>query len=327
MMCQAPLLLDSGQLVACRKCWQCKQNRIQDWVGRCIAESKVSVKTFVVTLTYGRDDRYVSDHAHSQILTYSDVQGYLKRLRYHSGPVRFFAAGEYGSAKGRAHWHLILFYGTEKLSPDIRLEQRYMHHGGGKRSIWPHGWSYWENASHQAIQYACKYILKDWGPGAQAAKGLSTRPPLGALYFDGLAAQYVNNGLSPQNTAYYFAECKQRNGELIRYLLTDAPAYGFLQSFDRLWQIKHGARNWPQSDLLDVYVDEAERRLRRATGTAAENEYWFIGRFELERREKRWHRGGSVSDVALEMSIANQYNRASRGEASTSEPPRGSSRG
>lgn len=317
MMCSAPLLLLSGQLVACRECWQCKQNRIQDWVGRCIAESKVSEHTHVVTLTYGRDDRYQADHPHAQILTYSDVQSYLKRLRRQSGPLRFFAAGEYGTRKGRAHWHLIVFWKTKDLAPNIRLGERYVHSGDQGRLIWPDGFSFWEDATPESMQYACKYILKDVGPGAQAAKGLSTRPPLGAGYFDGLAAQYVNSGLSPQNTAYYFAESRMKAGGLVKYMLTGAPAYGFLHAFDRLWQIKHRGNYWPQSDLMDEYEDERDRRARRKLGITDFSEYIFAGRFDLERRERNgtWlQEHPDVNGAALMMSLKNKYYVASRGD-------------
>ena len=82
-MCKAPLVLDDGTEVACRYCSQCVDRKITDWVGRNIAESKSAVKTFAVTLTYGRDRRGDVDHVRAFLLTYSDVQKYLKLLRRH----------------------------------------------------------------------------------------------------------------------------------------------------------------------------------------------------------------------------------------------------
>jgi len=80
-MCLTPLTLDNGQQVACKDCWQCKKRKVQDYVGRSIAESKMSTKTFAVTLTYGDDSLKEHEKANSVVLCYKDVQDFLKRLR------------------------------------------------------------------------------------------------------------------------------------------------------------------------------------------------------------------------------------------------------
>ena len=127
-MCLNPILLPNGQEVACHQCWQCVRRRIDDWQGRCIAESLTSRAAHVVTLTYGRDRRYgAADHLQAAVLTYSDVQRFLKHLRGYGDraakkhPVRYFCCGEYGHMKGRAHWHCLLFWQGEV--PDIELDQ------------------------------------------------------------------------------------------------------------------------------------------------------------------------------------------------------------
>ncbi|TIS17093.1 MAG: hypothetical protein E5X07_34615, partial [Mesorhizobium sp.] len=154
-MCANPRHLPDGIEVACHKCWQCRENRINDWVGRCIAESKTARATHSITLTYGRDDAGIEDHLRAALLTYSDVQKYLKRLRKDGYPCRYFVAGEYGSEKGRAHWHLIIFW--QDRVPEHELNRRFL------QKHWTHGWSHWELPSYASIRYVMKYISKDIG--------------------------------------------------------------------------------------------------------------------------------------------------------------------
>ena len=80
-MCKAPTVLADGTETECRLCWQCRDRKITDWVGRCIAESKTAVGSHAVTLTYGVDAYGSTDHARTAVLTYSDVQKYLKKWR------------------------------------------------------------------------------------------------------------------------------------------------------------------------------------------------------------------------------------------------------
>lgn len=198
-MCIAPNKLADGTLVACRKCWQCWERKIDDVVGRCIAESQDAKRTFSITLTYGRDEMDKADHIRAALLTYSDVQKYMKRLRESGYVVRYFAVGEYGSMKGRAHWHLITFYysnqhviearkalnaeiaagrkkGKLRPIPDGMVPEHEISTRGpdGKledvrfsEAHWQHGWSCWEEllddyemSAARAVRYVCKYMQK-----------------------------------------------------------------------------------------------------------------------------------------------------------------------
>ena len=109
-MCKCPSMLDDGTMIGCRYCSQCVGRAVDDWTGRCIAESIFAVAPFFVGLTYGRDENGSEDHIRARLLTYSDVQKYMKRLRASGYCPRYFAVGEYGSTKGRAHWHLLIFW-------------------------------------------------------------------------------------------------------------------------------------------------------------------------------------------------------------------------
>ena len=139
-MCISPNTLSDGTQVACRNCWQCRADRINDWVGRCIAESKTAVASHAITLTYGRvhlsteNDAYGdAEHPRAAVLTYSDVQKYFKLLRRHGYPLRYFAVGEYGSLKGRAHWHIIAFW--QDKAPPHELNTRRSCRRSGKPGL------------------------------------------------------------------------------------------------------------------------------------------------------------------------------------------------
>ena len=163
-MCIDPGKISDVGFVACRKCWQCKETKIDDWVGRCVAESKTAKAAHVVTLTYGHDlETGDTDNIRAAVLTYSDVQKYLKYLRVDGYPVRYFVVGEYGSLKGRAHWHICLYW-QDKV-PDHVLRENF------SQKHWPHGWSYWDEASAKAVRYACKYMLKDVDDAEKQAFG------------------------------------------------------------------------------------------------------------------------------------------------------------
>ena len=220
-MCKAPNTLADGTQVACRRCSLCIDRAINDWVGRNIAESKTAVGCNAVTLTYGRNSAGDADHASAVILTYSDVQKYLKLLRRHGYPVRYHVTGEYGTLKGRAHWHIMLYW-LEQV-PEHVLEQNFM------EPHWGHGWSFWTEPSFHAIRYNCKYIMKDNADGRQGHLAMSKKPPLGTQYFRELAEEYVRQGLAPQTQEYKIAgvERLKRDGsrETIPFCMTTAAPF------------------------------------------------------------------------------------------------------
>jgi len=254
-MCVNPRLLDGGVFVACRKCWQCRSNRINDWVGRCIAESQSSTVTRSVTLTYGPNAQGEKDHERAAVLTYSDVQKYLKRLRYHGYAVRYFCVGEFGGAKGRAHWHLLLFF--QGKSPNHELDTRV------NDAFWDHGFSQWEEVRdhERGIRYVCKYIQKDLRDAErQRQVAMSRFPPLGAVYFSGLARRYAQQGISPREPSYHFRDVVDRENRTIKFRLRGASLDIFIGAFLDEWSRLHGGHP-PPSDLITEYWDRQAQYL------------------------------------------------------------------
>jgi len=70
---------------------------------RCLHEASLHEGSSFVTLTYS------PEKLQSWSLRYKDFQDFMKRLRFHMGPTRFFMCGEYGEENFRPHFHALLF--------------------------------------------------------------------------------------------------------------------------------------------------------------------------------------------------------------------------
>ncbi|MER8365968.1 hypothetical protein [Mesorhizobium sp. M1378] len=285
-MCKAPQTLRDGTIVGCRNCSQCIGRAVDDWTGRCIAESKCAAAPFFVNLTYGPDEDGNKDHLRAALLTYSDVQKYMKALRHSGFRPRYFAVGEYGSTKGRAHWHVLIFWQDNsdvirernahnvavraKLkkgkvlrvpagpipphTPSTRAKQIRFH-----EQHWDRGFSVWEplNLTSEdtaaAVKYVCKYLNKDLGGSERQAKcQMSKKPLLGAAWLHDRARAHVEQGLAPQDLFYEFPDLPGK-----RFMLRpgSSAAELFLQSYIDQWEIAYPSRPLPPSKLVEEFTD------------------------------------------------------------------------
>lgn len=100
--------------VPCGSCIGCRMEYASTWAIRMQHEASCWDSNLFVTLTY--DDENLPWHRGLEL---SDLQKFLKRFRKAipgdkggpdgNNPIRFFAAGEYGSNTDRPHWHIALF--------------------------------------------------------------------------------------------------------------------------------------------------------------------------------------------------------------------------
>ncbi|MGK7663605.1 rolling circle replication-associated protein [Marinovum sp. E06] len=245
-MCIEPCYLPKQQtFVACRYCWQCRRNRINDLVGRCIAEQKTSTQTLAVTLTYR------GDVVNASTLIYSDFQKFMKRLRRAGYSVRYIVAGEYGSKKGRAHWHAILFFSGK--SPEFPLDTRV------EWDAWPHGFAYFQEPDYKGFAYVLKYVLKDQDAEVSRSHlAMSKKPPLGHDFMIQLAEQYVQQKLSPQNAFYSFRDVFDAKGKRRRFFLQGRMREIFIEHFIARYQEVHGTE-YPYSEFLELQEDKWAR--------------------------------------------------------------------
>lgn len=223
-----PAKLKDGQEVACRACWQCRENRVNDLIGRAIVEGETADATFSVTLTY-------SGHGpETVLLRLSDVQNLMKRLRKAGYLVRYMVAGEFGERRGRPHWHAVLFF--RGRVPDVRQERRI------DWDFWPHGFSYFQRPDYGGIKYALKYALKSaFDRTADRYFVLSKKPPLGHDWFMALAADFVDRGLVPRDPSYALGAVRDPQGRPRRFWLQGRMRELFFDRFFELWSEKYGS--------------------------------------------------------------------------------------
>ena len=240
-MCIAPIKLDDGTEVGCRECWQCRKRRVNDYVGRCIAESKFAKKTYAVTLTYGADEG-----VNAVTLIYKDVQDFLKRLRK-KYKCRYIVTGEYGSAKGRSHWHIILFFQDNwpEVTSNKRVDWKY----------WKHGFAYFQEPDWKGFEYCLKYVLKDQtSRQSDSHLAMSKKPPLGHEFFQQLAKQHVEQALVPQTYFYKFGDVRDYKNREKGFMMQGKTRENFMETFINEWEQKY--EHEPLSEIVNDYYDD-----------------------------------------------------------------------
>lgn len=274
-MCVEPTNLPDGQQVACRYCWQCNANRVKDLVGRCIAEQTTSAASYAVTLTYA------GDGPETAILQYRDVQLMLKLIRRKGFSVRYIVAGEFGTKKGRAHWHAVLFFscvGPHGPMPIPRIGNEPWDIRIGERinwKPWPHGYAFFQQPDYGGFAYCLKYALKD--QQSDVSKGhlaMSKKPPLGHEYFMDLANRHVEQQLAPQDLFYSFANVFDAKRKRRAFLLQGVSRQNFLTEFETRWCEVHGTEP-PISQTLMDHWDKLAREWKQKNLTDAE---WLAGK-------------------------------------------------
>lgn len=250
--------------VPCHCCWQCRADRVRNWVGKCIAESQTSAAVDFVTLTYCDVDspaaKWVKEPVskeRTKALDYGDIQKYLKRIRKAGHSVRYVCAGEYGTRKGRSHWHIILFW--QKARP----KRRVLHGNEWQDEFWHHGHVNYAPFDEGAAKYVCKYLLKwenDQEPERKTHFRYSARPGIGFNWISHVWAQrHVEQGLSPQSAKYSFPNI-MRAGVRVQFKMSPHCQLRFVQDFERRWKEQRGGHP-PPSSFCEKILDKLAPRI------------------------------------------------------------------
>lgn len=262
-----PVLLN----LPCKHCWHCRKVRVDDYVGRCLAEASVSDWTACLTLTYRDSEARERDGAH-RILYPVHFQKFIRALRDRKTTVRYFAVGEYGGRTGRAHFHSMLF-GVGLMPPwqaGLVFDKAWPH-GGIKADLRP---------TERAIRYTVKYLLK-----AEKEKrwfSLSKKPALGSAFFMELARRDAALGSIARNFSYM-----PPGGSSGRsYLMTGATRRDYLLELCRCRgvipsEIWSGSSEWLQRSLMKA---ETWLALKSADPPSLEE---FLADFSRRLDEKR----------------------------------------
>ncbi|QCS37407.1 replication initiation protein [Tortoise microvirus 100] len=143
----------------CGRCEWCRKQQASIWSLRLQFEAMRWQNIGFVTLTY--NDLHVPDGYN---LSPEHLQSFLKRLRFYLPyKIKFFACGEYGTKRGRPHYHLVIF----GLKPE---DYKYI-------SI---AWSYGfvdvsPLLSANGLAYVAKYTTKKIGSMKEVSKHYSRR--------------------------------------------------------------------------------------------------------------------------------------------------------
>lgn len=319
-MCINPTYVDvlrgpkwQKQAVPCRKCWRCRKSRVDDYVGRCLAEAATSQAVCTVTLTYApRDD--LAD----KILHPRHFQLFMKLLRRSGHKVRYLVAGEYGDLRGRAHFHAILFFQylaprpEGAPAPDYNRDHLADASASGPfcREIpqqrichireWPHGhinadWS----CDEKSVRYVCKYLLADDKNNAWFS--LSKKPALGAAWFAQKAEEAKRLGVLPSSFQY----APPGGSDNRRYTITGASRRDYLNA------ITTDAKDKPRMSEWTLKTFEKHERARLLdelnSQSAAVLEQAFIDRRadqeEQARQMRIWHKlreAGELDELMAE---------------------------
>lgn len=136
------------------------------WSTRLTLESTAHQHNSFLTLTY-RDDRLVySIQARAPTLIPDDLKNWLKRFRKAIEPsqIRFYAAGEYGDAKERPHYHVVVYgyqgcaYGRSRYSDGRTID--CCASCDRVRDTWQHGIIECQPLAPEHTRYIAGYVMK-----------------------------------------------------------------------------------------------------------------------------------------------------------------------
>lgn len=181
--------------VPCGKCLACRMRRANEWSLRLMHELEYHEHASFITLTYN-DDHLPSDNS----LHKSHLQKFFKRLRKNTNKkLRYYANGEYGTKRGRPHYHSILF-GVGPYQHDLDLEnrdpkRRSLAISGPVKDAWTvHGELIGDVTVGMVTAKSCRYVTgylqKDFGTEPEWYKENSLVPPF-QLQSQGLGLQYA----------------------------------------------------------------------------------------------------------------------------------------
>lgn len=151
--------------IPCGNCIGCRLDKVRDWGTRMHHEAQMHEDNCFVTLTYA-DEWYPDDGCVSK----RDIQLFMKRLRksLHPEKVRYYACGEYGAKKARAHYHIVLF-GYSPPDGTVWREKNgnVYYRSASLEQLWGLGHVEFGPVSATNAAYVAGYVLKKFsGPNA-----------------------------------------------------------------------------------------------------------------------------------------------------------------
>lgn len=190
-MCLYPRLVINKKLgravkVSCGKCIECESMRANEWSVRLMLEAREHTSLCYVTLTYN-EEHLPADKS----VSVREMQLFIKRLRKHISPIkiRYFYCGEYGSERGRPHYHIIIFGWSPSDLRFFKMIDGIKYYTSIElEKIWQNGFCLTSSElTLQNTRYCAKYLqkLKPIKDGRQQPFiKMSNRPGIGSAAFD-----------------------------------------------------------------------------------------------------------------------------------------------
>lgn len=247
----------------CGGCVGCLNARSGQWALRCMHEASLHKENCFVTLTY--DDAHLPSDGS---LDKKEVSAFMKALRKAIFPrkVRFFCAGEYGSIRGRPHFHILLF--------GISFSDRYQCGTRGEypvyrspflESIWRKGFSEIGTVTIESAGYVARYIMKRGKGAKKVSVDLESGEDLGPVDPE-FALMSRNPGIGAGWIDKWSCDVYPRDGVVVRGSLCKPPRYYDLRVERRCPELVDGVRRRRKA-LADERVrragvfDDCESRL------------------------------------------------------------------
>lgn len=248
--------------IPCGKCIGCRNDNARRWSARCYNEAQ-SVglhNCCFVTLTFNNKMLFQRTNPYS--LDKLAFSGFLKRFRkrisdkYGISGVRFFSCGEYGSLKGRPHYHMLIFgfnFPDKKVMKGPNYPKKLQPHRIKDRIIY---------------NYSSEFLNECWSPaGSSETFGFATISDL--TYEDcAYTARYVMKKLGQLNSY------RNRESEFINSSRMPGLGYDFFRRYYKnilsVGYIDLG--NGRCSDIPRYYIDKLK-----------EFDLEYYERFKLDR--------------------------------------------
>lgn len=146
---------------SCGQCIGCKIQKAKDWGIRCVHEMQMHETSIFVTLTYENTPEKCYDN---ESLNPDHLQQFWKNIRKKLSPqkIKYYACGEYGSDKGRPHYHAIMFgIELDDRVPEFTTKQGETYYSSEKLTkSWGFGGVRFAAADIGTAIYISKYITK-----------------------------------------------------------------------------------------------------------------------------------------------------------------------
>ncbi|QXN75062.1 replication initiator protein [Microvirus mar18] len=172
--------------VPCGKCVECAKAYSSEWALRICLEAAQYKENCCLTLTYNNEHLPADNQ-----LCRRDIQLFIKRLRKSLYPqkIRYFYAGEYGSLRGRPHYHCIVFnYFPKDALPFYEKNGNQFYKSEALAKLWDKGFVDVGQVDYRTAFYCAKYLQKvgKWKDFVvQPFVGMSLKPSIGLHAIDG----------------------------------------------------------------------------------------------------------------------------------------------